>query len=147
MDSSIPDFQSLSESGKRTRRLRHECIEILGRYRDHNGDIQNDPRCSNRDCRWQNEDGTLRCNDERALQFDHKEGKGSAERKTGKIGGNRLYYEIRKHPERFQLLCANCNEIKAKGEKMGARLHKKPQRVRLSQQIAGQTPRRVREKW
>ena len=39
-------------------------------------------------------------------KFDHKDGGGSEERKTGKIGGNQLYYEIKKHPERFQLLCA-----------------------------------------
>jgi hypothetical protein len=146
MDTLIPDIQSLTESGKQTRRLRLECIGILGRYRDHQGEVRNDPRCKSPDCCWHNKDGTIGCNDKRALQFDHKDGGGSKERKTGKIEGNRLYYAIKKHPERFQLLCANCNEIKSKGEKQGARLHKLPQLVRRSQQIEGRPVRRVGEK-
>lgn len=146
MDTLIPDLQSLTKAGKRTRLLRLESIEILGRYRDRDGEIRSDPRCKSPECRWHNDDGTIGCNDKRALQFDHRDGRGSEERKTRKVDGDRLYYEIRKHPERFQLLCANCNEIKSKGEKQGARLHKQPQLVRRSQQIEGQPARRVRTK-
>ena len=145
MDILIAELQSFTESGKRRRRLKEECIEILARYPDHEG--RTDARCKSRDCRWHNEDGTIGCNDKRALQFDHKDGGGSEGRTTGKTAGSRLYYEIKKHPERFQLLCANCNEIKSKGEKKGGRLHKQPQLVRRSQQIEGQPVRRVIEKW
>jgi hypothetical protein len=138
--------ESLTTSGERTRRLRLECIEILGRYPDHEGEIRSDPRCKNPDCCWHNKDGTIGCNDKRALQFDHKDGGGSEERKTGKIAGDRLYFDIKKHPEGYQLLCATCNEIKSKTEKQGARLHKQPQRVRRSQQIEGQPVRVTRSK-
>ncbi len=135
-------IQSLTEAGKRTRRLRLECIALLGRYRDREGEVQTDPRCKSPDCGWQNTDGTRGCNDQRALQFDHIGGKGSEERKAG-LMGDRLYYAIKNNPERYQLLCANCNEIKSKTEKLGARLHKQPQLVRRSQQIDGQPLRRV----
>ena len=147
MSTSTPDLQSLSKEGIRRRRLRLECIEILGRYRDDEGEVRSDPRCKNPDCRWHNDDGTIGCNDMRALQFDHKDGGGSAERSAGRISGGRLYGEIKKHPERFQLLCATCHEIKKKVENQaqGARQHKQPARVRRSQQIEGQPVRRVRE--
>lgn len=52
-------------------------------------------------------------NDWRALQIDHVNGGGSKEKKE--VTGN--YYrfvlkEIEKHPNKYQLLCANCNWIK-----------------------------------
>lgn len=54
----------LSKSTIRQQRLRLENIETLG------------GRCANPDCRWHNDDGTIGCNDVRALQFDHKDGGG-----------------------------------------------------------------------
>ena len=136
--------ESLTKSGARTRRLRLECIDLLGRYRTPEGDVRSDPRCKGPDCGWRNADGSVGCTDSRALQFDHRDGGGSEERKTGTIAGDRLYFDIKKHPERYQLLCANCNEIKSKAEKQGARLHKRPQLVRASLQIEGQPARITR---
>jgi predicted RNase H-like HicB family nuclease len=46
-------------------------------------------------CRWHSEDRTLGCDDERALQFDHKAGGGSAARGTGKDSQQMICYEIR----------------------------------------------------
>jgi len=49
--------------------------------------------------------------DIRALQIDHKNGDGSAQRRE--IGGlHRMYRDILKNPVPYQLLCANCNWIK-----------------------------------
>ncbi len=122
-----PDLESLTYEGKRRRLLRLECIELLALCRDSQGGLRRDPRCRNPKCRWLNEDGTFGCTDPDAFHFDHKAGGGSEDRKSGKITGNRLYDAIKKHPEDFQLLCANCNEIKSKGEKLGGQLHKKPE--------------------
>jgi hypothetical protein len=121
---------SLSKSTIRQQRLRLENIETLG------------GRCSNPDCRWHNDDGTIRCNDDRALQFDHRDGGGSAARRAGRDAGLAGLYYIRKHPELFQLLCANCNCIKArdKKERGGALQHRQPALVRRS---LGQSGRRV----
>jgi hypothetical protein len=122
--------QSLSKSTIQQQRLRLENIKMLG------------GRCSNPDCRWHNEDGTVRCNDDRALQFDHKDGGGSAARREGRDAGLAGLYYIRNHPELFQLLCANCNCIKArdKKERRGALQHRQPALVRRS---LGQPGRRV----
>lgn len=118
------DNLSLTEAGRRTRKLKSQCVELLShRFRDADGEVQVDTRCKNPKCGWTNPDGTVGCTDINALQFDHIGGKGSIQRKSGMMG-DRLYFAIKKKPEEFQLLCANCNEIKSKGEKLGARLHK-----------------------
>jgi hypothetical protein len=124
--------QPLSKSTIRQQRLRLENIAMLG------------GRCSNPRCRWQNDDGTNRCNDDKALQFDHKDGGGSAARRDGRDAGLAGLYYIRNHPELFQLLCANCNCIKArdKKERRGALQFRQPALVRRS---LGQPGRRVSE--
>ena len=55
--------------------------------------------------------------DIRVLQIDHVFGGGSKEKRA--IGHNQhsFYSLILKHPERYQLLCANCNWIKRIEEK------------------------------
>jgi len=58
--------------------------------------------------------------DIRVLQIDHKNSDGALERKN-KIVGWKLYKKILKNPEKYQLLCANCNCLKREklGEKKG----------------------------
>lgn len=51
--------------------------------------------------------------DPRVLCIDHKHGDGYQERKSGIKTGYKAYKIIQKDPDRFQLLCANCNLIKA----------------------------------
>lgn len=101
--------------------------------------------CVGTTCRWHNDDGTIGCNDERALHFHHKGGGGSAARKQSKDSLRQIYYQVLKGSIRFELLCACCHEITSKPQKQGARLHKQAARVRRSKQIAGQPERRVRE--
>ena len=140
-----PDYKSLKSSGKRTRLLREECLQILGRqYSDK--EVRVDIRCQNKACCWHNEDGTTGCNDKRALTFDHTEGGGSKLRTANRENGNQIYYAIKKNPERFRLLCATCHEIRKKADNQcqGARLHRQPARVRSSQQRDDETVRRVR---
>jgi hypothetical protein len=48
--------------------------------------------------------------DERALQIDHLAGGGKQHRKN--MSTNTFYLYVLAHPEEFQLLCANCNQIK-----------------------------------
>jgi hypothetical protein len=48
--------------------------------------------------------------DWRALQIDHVNGGGRAEKL--KIGSTRYYKHVLAHPDDYQLLCANCNWIK-----------------------------------
>jgi hypothetical protein len=48
--------------------------------------------------------------DERALQVDHINGGGTKEaRRISSLG---IFKRVLKHPEDYQLLCANCNWIK-----------------------------------
>ena len=48
--------------------------------------------------------------DRRALQIDHKKGNGNRERKRlGQLG---IYRRVLRHPEDYQILCANHNRIK-----------------------------------
>ncbi len=49
--------------------------------------------------------------DWRAMCIDHVYGDGCVERKQ--YAPNAIYPLVRKHQERYQLLCANCNQIKA----------------------------------
>jgi hypothetical protein len=46
------------------------------------------------DCRWLNYDGTLGCNGERALHFDHKYGSGSAAGRGGKEFTRQVCYAV-----------------------------------------------------
>lgn len=55
--------------------------------------------------------------DSRALQVDHIEGGGNKERKevaprSGGPGASTLWNLVHASPEKYQLLCANCNMIK-----------------------------------
>lgn len=58
-------------------------------------------------------DKCVRCgfNDWRALQVDHINGGGNQERKQA-ISMSRYYKDILLSPEKYQILCANCNQIK-----------------------------------
>ena len=47
----------------------------------------------------------------RAMCIDHVNGDGHIER--AETAPNAIYSRVRKHPDRYQLLCANCNQIKA----------------------------------
>ena len=119
----------------RQRQVRLRNIEKLG------------GRCVSPTCHWHNDDGTKGCNDDRALQFDHKDGGGTKARLYGGEGGLQGLYRIMREPERYQLLCANCNQIKRRENKeaLGSRQHKKPVRQRHTQQTEGQLVRRVTE--
>jgi hypothetical protein len=59
----------------------------------------------------------VRCgfDDKRALQLDHVNGGGRKEFRD--LGAWSLYRKALKHPEGYQLLCANCNWIKRYEEK------------------------------
>lgn len=68
----------------------------------------------------------VRCgfNDIRALQIDHKNGRGHNDRKTFKHAGASLYRFYLNNPElakqTLQVLCANCNWIKKNENKENA---------------------------
>lgn len=82
---------------KEGKSLRKRALQALGN------------RCSNPECRWKNEDGTLGCDDLQMLHIDHKEGGGFLDRRMG----NRAFArEVLKYPSEFQLLCANCHSKK-----------------------------------
>jgi hypothetical protein len=126
----MPETESISPD----RLLRLKAIAKLG------------GRCAGNTCRWHNNDGTVGCNDERALQFHHKDGGGSAARKQGKDSLRQIYCQVLRGSLRFELLCANCHEIEKKVQKraQGARQHVRPARVRRSLQIEGQPVKRVK---
>ena len=128
----MPDTQSASPD----RGLRLKAIAKLG------------GRCVGNTCRWHNADGTYGCTDERALQFDHKDGGGSSARRKGKDSLRQIYYQVLNGSLRFRLLCASCHEIRKKVERQaqGANQHEQPARLRQSLQIEGEPVRRVREK-
>jgi hypothetical protein len=50
--------------------------------------------------------------DRRAMQLDHVRGGGSKERKEKRWSNASVYSDALKNPEKYQLLCANCNAIK-----------------------------------
>lgn len=54
--------------------------------------------------------------DERAFVVDHVKGDGYLDKNEGgtRYLGSGAYLRVLKEPERFQLLCANCNTIKAR---------------------------------
>lgn len=60
--------------------------------------------------------GGVRCSicnfgDWRALQLDHKEGGGGRDREIARSQKKTLE-DLRAHPDKYQVLCANCNWIK-----------------------------------
>lgn len=59
-------------------------------------------------------DKCVRCSfsDERALQVDHVNGDGHIEAVECGRGNSGLLKRVTANPERYQLLCANCNWIK-----------------------------------
>jgi hypothetical protein len=125
------------------RRVRREAEVRLGGYRDKEGEIQ--VHCMNPGCRWHNDDGTIGCNNPRALHVHHKDGRGNKDRKDHP--GSSFYYFVLNHLESFLLICATCHEIKTHeaGQRQGANLHKENALIRRSKQVEGQTLRRVRE--
>jgi len=50
--------------------------------------------------------------DRRALQLDHVFGGGTKERKEKQWSNASVYRDALNHPEKYQILCANCNAIK-----------------------------------
>ena len=48
--------------------------------------------------------------DKRALQIDHVKSNGADERKL--LNQRDILYRVIDHPEDYQVLCANCNQIK-----------------------------------
>ena len=72
-------------------------------------------RCSNSDCKWINDDGTIGCIDIRCLQIDHVNSNGAELRKRGEDITHFAYHNkiLKTVPGvEYQLLCANCNWIK-----------------------------------
>jgi hypothetical protein len=87
-------------NARRRKRVHNEAIEKLG------------GRCSSKTCRWINEDGSKGCTDFRILQLDHVKGGGTKHRK--RVAFEAICNEVlRGKSKKFQLLCANCNWIKA----------------------------------
>lgn len=65
-------------------------------------------RCSNPQCRWLNEDGTLGCTDPDILHIDHVKSDGNRERE--KLSDIQIYRRVLEDTEgRYRALCANCN--------------------------------------
>lgn len=116
----------------RRRRVRSEAIALLGERCIGFASLAEDGKPLYLPCRWQNEDGTVGCNDERALTFDHKEGYGSRARKAGKDSQMMVAYQIISGSTRFQLLCGTCHEIRKKVDKQarGSRMHEHPECIR-----------------
>lgn len=80
--------QALAER-ESIRKLRQQAVELLGGLCERCG-YDTDPR---------------------AFQFDHRNGGGTAERKS--IGAQRTFFKkILADPAPYALLCANCNQIK-----------------------------------
>lgn len=70
-------------------------------------------KCSNKKCRWQNEDGTFGCTDIRILQLDHVAGQGHKER--SRFRGNNFYRMVLQksvNKKKYQMLRPNCNWLK-----------------------------------
>ena len=55
--------------------------------------------------------------DYRALQIDHVNGDGGKDRKKYGHSASALKRDVHSHPEKYQLLCANCNWIKRDEQK------------------------------
>lgn len=63
--------------------------------------------------------------DRRALCIDHVKGDGYIERKQSGNSRLSLLRRVLRNPEKYQLLCANCNLIKAKeNNELGSQEHK-----------------------
>lgn len=88
-------------SSMRRRKVRMDGIEKLG------------GRCVSPTCCWVNSDGTRGCTDTRILQFDHVNGGGTQERNKMASYETLCKEVLSDIAGKFQLLCANCNWIKA----------------------------------
>ena len=110
----------LSESTIRQQRVRLECFQLVGRFRDSEGKIRTNIRCQDPNCGWINADGTRGCTDRSLLDFDHLRGD-TKNRRGNRDSGLGLLYRIRKNWWDFQILCANCNRRKrnVNGEAQG----------------------------
>lgn len=92
------------EAKMRYYKLREEVIKRLGE------------RCSNPNCKWRNEDGTLGCTDYRCLHIDHVHGGGRKELLS--MSSYAYLKKVLADTEGlYQLLCANCNFIKRRENK------------------------------
>jgi len=82
-------YNQRNPSWKRLRKKRLEAIEKFG------------GKCS-------------RCgfSDWRALQFDHRDGNGTKDRKLHRHNNFGYYNYVMQNPQKFDLLCSNCNWIK-----------------------------------
>lgn len=69
----------------------------------------------------------VRCSydDWRALQIDHINGGGTQERKQ-QTSIDRYYRDMLQSPEKYQVLCANCHQIKRYEEQEGRIYHRQP---------------------
>ena len=79
------------------RRIRAAVIAYLG------------GKCSDPNCRWMNEDGTMGCKEVEMLQVDHVNGGGSKERKSLCLYSQAKRIMSGEHDDEYQMLCANCN--------------------------------------
>lgn len=86
-------------NSKRRHRLRMDIIAKLG------------GRCSSRECRWMNADGSMGCMDVRVLHIDHIDGGGTKER--NRLNVEAMWKKVLASTSGYQLLCSNCNWIKA----------------------------------
>lgn len=74
-------------------------------------------RCSNPNCRYLNDDGTLGCTDIRLLHIDHIKGGGRREREAVHGNVRTLHKKILKTEGKgYRLLCANCNWLHLRHE-------------------------------
>ena len=90
--------------------IRQEIINLLG------------GRCSNADCRWTNDDGSLGCKDPDLLEIDHVYDDGFLSRRKNKkhnlvaslesLCG--MLRQIKSGSDRYQLLCSCCHRAKTR---------------------------------
>jgi hypothetical protein len=102
------DQRYLKRRALNNRRRRQKLrTDVIAQYGGH---------CSSPTCRWLNEDGTIGCTDVRLLQLDHKAGGGTQER--NKMGVEAMWRKAKDDTSgAYQLLCSNCNWLKAHNER------------------------------
>lgn len=102
------EYFELSYSGRRTRTIKEMVFQKLGSKCAHCG-----------------------ITDKRVFQIDHIDGGGSKERRIPGNSGIAFYVKVLKdETNKFQILCANCNQIKTveKRERTGQPL--RPKKIR-----------------